>query len=245
MAPRAGHRSWLAVSGCAITIVLACGSALAAPGATLTGFPFSDEELNYTLKWPGGLTLGEGHLKAKHGNPAWEFALSLDGSIPGFALKDDYRATAQGDLCTAVFERTSAHGTRKTAEKEIVDPARNMVRRETALKGGGSSEFAVAPCVRDALTFLFYSRRELGQGRVPAAGELLFGSLYRAQLDYAGAETVTVSGKPEISDKVAVTMKGPASSFRFEMYFARDAARTPLLIKVPFALGTFSMELVR
>jgi hypothetical protein len=29
------------------------------------------------------------------------------------------------------------------------------------------------------------------------------------------------------------------------MYFARDAARTPLLVKVPFALGKFSMELVR
>jgi hypothetical protein len=29
------------------------------------------------------------------------------------------------------------------------------------------------------------------------------------------------------------------------MYFARDAARTPLLFKVPLAMGTFSMELVR
>jgi hypothetical protein len=29
------------------------------------------------------------------------------------------------------------------------------------------------------------------------------------------------------------------------MYFARDAARTPLLVKVPLALGSLSLELVR
>jgi len=231
-------------------LILAAGvlpgaaACMAAPQAPLTGFPFADEELSYTLKWPGGITLGEGHLKAKHSSTAWDFALSLDGSIPGFDVKDDYKANAPGDLCTAVFERTSTHGARKTAEKETVDDARGMVKRET-LKGGGSSEFQVMPCVRDALTFLYYSRRELGQGRVPAAREILFGNLYRAQMDYAGAETVTASGKAEVSDKVAVTMKGPASNIRFEMYFARDAARTPLLIKVPLALGTFSMELVR
>ena len=41
------------------------------------------------------------------------------------------------------------------------------------------------------------------------------------------------------------TMTGPASSIKFEMYFARDAARTPLLIKVPLQMGTFAMEIVR
>jgi hypothetical protein len=29
------------------------------------------------------------------------------------------------------------------------------------------------------------------------------------------------------------------------MLFDRDPARTPLIVKAPFALGTFSMELVR
>jgi hypothetical protein len=29
------------------------------------------------------------------------------------------------------------------------------------------------------------------------------------------------------------------------MFFARDAARTPLIIRVPLSLGTFSLELAR
>lgn len=216
----------------------------ATPPAPLTGFPFADEELSYVLKWPGGLPLGEGHLKAKQSSKGWDFTIGLDGSIPGFELKDEYKASASADLCTASFTRTATHGTRKTAETETVDGERGVARRETQ-HGGGTSELTVPPCVRDALTFLFYSRRELGQGRVPSAREILFGNLYRAQMDYGGAETVTVSGRAEVSDKVGVTLQGPASEIHFQMYFARDPARTPLLIKVPLEMGTFSMELVR
>jgi hypothetical protein len=40
-------------------------------------------------------------------------------------------------------------------------------------------------------------------------------------------------------------MTGPTSTIKFEMYFARDAARTPLLIRVPLQMGSFAMELVR
>lgn len=226
----------------ALLILAACSLAGAAQAPS--GFPFGDEDLSYALKWPGGMSLGEGHLHAKRAATSWDFSMSLDGSIPGFDVKDEYKSNAPGDLCTAVFERTSTHGSKKTAEKETVDAQKGTVKRET-LKGGGASEISVAPCVRDALTFLYYSRRELGQGRVPAASAILFGSLYRAQMDYAGAQTVTVAGKAEVSDKVAVTMQGPVAKIRFEMYFARDAARTPLVIRVPLALGSFSMELVR
>jgi len=47
------------------------------------------------------------------------------------------------------------------------------------------------------------------------------------------------------ADRIVVAMKGPASDLNFEIFFSRDASRTPLLVRVPLALGTFSMELVR
>jgi hypothetical protein len=33
--------------------------------------------------------------------------------------------------------------------------------------------------------------------------------------------------------------------YSFDVYYARDAARTPLLITAPLAMGKFSMELIR
>jgi hypothetical protein len=48
-----------------------------------------------------------------------------------------------------------------------------------------------------------------------------------------------------VTDHIQASVKGPKSDWSFEIFFARDAARTPLLIRVPFTLGSFSLELIR
>ncbi len=219
---------------------------VAAQAATLTGFPFASEALNYSINWPTGLGLGEAHLTAAHLNgDAWSFELTLDAAVPGFAVRDDYRAAAAKDLCTNAFTRTFSHGVRKSDENTTVQ--NGTAKRETV--GGGESGIPVPACVRDALTFLFYTRRELGQGRVPSSQTILFGSAYQARLDYAGAPMITIGNATAQADRLngtVTSVKNPgASPVRFEVFFARDAARTPLLVKVPLAIGTFSMELVR
>jgi hypothetical protein len=83
----------------------------------------------------------------------------------------------------------------------------------------------------------------MGQGRVPTAQKILFGGLYEISSDYTGAPMITMNESQVQTDELVCTVKGPSSSVKFEIYFARDAARTPLLIKVPLAMGTFSMEL--
>ena len=213
----------------------------------LTGFPFTAENLRYSLNWPTGIALGEAQLHSKSAVPAgsgWSLEMTLSGGIPGFEVKDTYTANASADFCTDDFSRQFAHGKRKGGEKETVDRSHGTASRMT-LNGGGKSEFTVPDCTKDALTLLFYARRELGQGRVPPAQQVLFGGLYQATLTYAGAQTIQSGGKPAVTDKIICDLMGPASTLQFEIYFARDAARTPLLFKVPFALGKFSMELVR
>ena len=81
----------------------------------------------------------------------------------------------------------------------------------------------------------------MGQGRVPPAGKIVFGGLYDIALTYTGPQPV----KTDTTDRLAVTVRGPSSNVDFELLFARDPARTPLVIKAPFALGTFSLELAR
>jgi hypothetical protein len=214
-----------------------------AAGQTLTGFPFTDETLNYSVNWPSRLSLGDASLRARHSGARWDFELSLNAGVPGFSVKDLYRATSNADLCSLSFDRATSHGARNTDEKETVDAARGVATRTAAQ--GGASDVPVPACAKDALTFLFYSRRELGQGRVPAATQILFGGTYQIRLNYAGARSVPIGGVQTLSDEVTCSVQGPASSTTFEIYFARDAARTPLLFKVPLAMGTFSMELVR
>ncbi len=210
----------------------------------LTGFPFTDEDLNYSVNWPSGINLGEAHLHAKRAGSNWNYSFTLNAGIPGFQVQDIYHGDSTADFCSSSFDRETTHGSRKVDEKETVDRARGVVTRATS-GGGGQSDIPVSGCVKDALTYLFYTREELGQGRVPAAEQILFGGLHRMSLAYAGAPMISVGGRQVQSDEVTCTVSGPSSSYTFDMYFARDPARTPLLVKAPFAMGTFSMELIR
>ncbi len=210
--------------------------------AVLTGFPFADEDLNYSVNWPSGLSLGEAHLHSKHSSENWRFEFDVDAGVPGYQVKDIYRSDATPSFCAISFDRHTSHGGHKAEETETIHGT--QATRDTG-NGGGSGKISVPDCVKDALTLLYYARRELGQGRVPNAQQILFGGLYSVRLDYGGAQTIQIAEQPAVSDKVTCTIKGPASSISFDMYFARDAARTPLLIKAPLAMGMFSMELIR
>jgi len=217
---------------------------VAAPAPALTGFPFTDETLNYNINWPSGLNLGEGRLQSKHSDTGWSFEMTLDAGVPGYAVKDSYTAHANADFCSGDFARQFLHGARKGGETETIDRSHETVTRVT-LNGGGTSEFAIPDCIKDALTLLFYTRREMGQGRVPPAQQMLFGGLYQVTLDYAGAPMIKVADKQVQSDELVCSLKGASSILQFEIYFARDPARTPLLVSVPLAVGKFSLELVR
>jgi hypothetical protein len=235
----------IALSIVMLTATLSVTS-FAAPATTpaLTGFPFADEDLTYSVNWPSGISLGEAHLHAKRSGANWIFGMALDAGVPGFPVRDTYRAESVPDFCSISFDRTTAHGSRSTEEQETIDRGRSTATRST-LKGGGNSEIHVPDCVKDALTYLFYARRELGQGRIPAAQQILLGNLYQIRVEYTGAPVIPMKNKQVQADKVTCTVKGPASEVKFDVYFDRDPARTPLVIKAPLAMGTFSMELIR
>lgn len=213
----------------------------------LKGFPFTNESLAYTVNWPSGLSLGEGNLSATSDTTGWRFELAMDASIPGFSVRDTYRSTATANLCSESLVKKSVHGSRKSDETVTIDRQASVATRRSNTGGDapGISKATVPDCIHDALTYLFYARRELGQGRVPPAQEMIFGAIYNVSLEYAGAETITVGGKPDLTDKMICHVKGPASDIRFEAYFDRDPARTPVWIRVPLPIGKFSLELVR
>jgi hypothetical protein len=230
-----------------VLLTLACAPLVLAADQ-LTGFPFQNETLRYRVTWPGGNSLGDVTMTAhKTGDGGWDFDMSTSVLIPVVPISDRYKSSANGlDLCSSTLTREISHGARKVTEKTEFHQKANQAKRETLVPaGGGKSEFAIPTCGRDALTFQYLARREMGQGRVPPAGRVFFGSSYDVKMVYTGAQDIPVAGKPVVTDHLDVSVKGPASEFNFEIFYARDAARTPLLIKIPVKVGTVSLELVR
>jgi hypothetical protein len=217
-----------------------------APIFAQAGFPFHDESLRYSINWPSGLSLGEASFSAHHTATGWSFDATLSAGIPGFSISDKYQSSSTADLCSLNLERTINHGGKKTREKTTFDQQKGTAHRVTVLpQDGGQSDFDLRACARDALSFIYFARREMGQGRVAPAEQIYLGPAYSARMEYTGAMNVPVADKPTVTDHVLVYLKGPKADFNFEIFFARDAARTPLLIRVPLSMGTFSMELVR
>lgn len=206
--------------------------------------PFQDEVLNYSINWPSGLSLGESRMEAKRAGERWELQLSLEAAVPGFAVRDRFRSISGKDLCSVQFEKDFSNGNRKAKERTSFDAEKTVATRET-LEGGGKSELRLPACPRDALGFLYHLRRELSQGRLPRSQPVYFGAVYQVRVDYGGSQTLRIGETPTPADRLTANVRGPASEITFEIFFAQDAARTPLLVRVPLAMGTFSMELVR
>lgn len=219
---------------------------LASAASAQTGFPFQNESLHYTINYSSGLSLGDANLTAHQTSNGWDFTVTIDAAVAGFNIKDKYTATMIAGFCSTEFQRDTIHGSKSAREKTTFDQEKQTAHRQTEFPSdGGYSDMNTGPCGRDAISFLYFARKELGQGRVPPPQVVYFGSPYTVQQSYTGAQTITVGDKKEVTDHLAFSVKGPKSDFSVEVFYARDAARTPLLIKVPQSVGTLSMELVR
>jgi hypothetical protein len=229
------------------SLILAAAPWLVGAAAAQTGFPFQDESLHYTVNWPSGLSLGDATLTAHKTSNGWDFTVTLDAAVPGFTIRDKYTSSMVAGYCSAELKREILHGGKTTREKTTFDQEKGTAHRVTEFPSdGGVTDRNTGPCGRDAITFAYFARKELGQGRVPPAQTAYFGSAYSVRQNYTGAQTITLADKkPEVTDHLVFSVKGPKAEFIVEVYYARDAARTPLLIKIPQTAGTLSLELVR
>ena len=96
------------------------------------------------------------------------------------------------------------------------------------------------------LAYLFYSRQEMGQGRVPAAQEMLLGRpashprRLRGRADDFGERKRSAVGQGDLHLEYGL--------FRLTVSMSTMPATPPgprCCITAPFAMGRFSMELIR
>lgn len=207
----------------------------------------AQEVLRYSINWPSGLSLGEAQLESrsmasgKDAPSRLEYNFTLDASIPGFAVIDKYRSLASMQQCSIEFEKRTQHGAKKTVETTTFKPESGVATRQT--ENGGKSDIPISGCARDALAYVFWLRSELAQGRLPSTQTILFGSPYKLSVKFGASQDLTIGNKRIPADRIEATLKGPASERQFEVFFGRDPKRQLLLVRVPLAMGSFSMEL--
>lgn len=222
----------------AIPFLLA-GAAFAATPAESSA---PGETLHYNVNWPSGLNLGEATLTSSGSPKNMHFEFDVDAGVPGFPVNDQFRSKASDGYCSAEFQKMTSQGSKKVDDQETFDPSTGTVTRGS---GPGKSEISANACGKDALTFLYFVRQELSQGRMPPRQTVFFGAPYEVRLESAGTESVKIANKLVETEHLKASVDGPSSSISFDLYFLQDKARTLALVRVPLAMGTFSMELTR
>lgn len=211
----------------------------------------SGERLRYSVNWPSGLGLGELDISASRssGDSGKAAKLTvdatLDASLPGYPISDQYKSEGTGDYCSTSFEKNFKHGTRSNNEVTTFDLKNNTLTRETKNNGGGKSDVSTGACAKDALMFIYFLRNELAHGRLPHEQQVFFGAAYNVRLDFSGTQKMKIGGALTDVDRITANVHGPSSDVTVEIFFAHDTARTPELVRVPVSLGTFSAELMK
>lgn len=213
-----------------------------APEAITAERPQS-ETLRYQVNWPSGLSLGEAQMQSLLEGSGSKLELSLSAGIPGFQVEDKFTSVINGTLCSQEFRKETQHGGRKGTEVTTFTASEGGAKavRKT-MPGGGTTELPAPACSRDALAYLYLVRAELQKGRILPAQTIFFGAQYEIRLQFQGTKQVKIAEAPMEADQLHATVRGPKSLVEFDVYFSRDAKRIPVLFRVPFVLGTFSME---
>ena len=230
-----------------LTLLLLALPATAEKKSTIVSAPPDDEVLTYSVNWPTGLSLGEGRLRTTRQKTGaaekWSTEFSLDASVPGFPVNEHAQSSTDGDFCSSQLEKTYTHGKHKAEETTKFDQQAKTAQRET--KGGGKTDISFTGCGKDALAYLDELRRELGQGRLPPPQTVYFGAAYKVSVQFTGTQRVTIGDVPVDADRLLATIKGEKTDITVELFFSKDAARKPVLVRVPLSLAIFSMELAR
>lgn len=201
------------------------------------------EALQYSVNWPSGLSLGEARLGAAKSGERYAFNFHFDASVPGFSVNTDSKSTATAQYCAVTSDKETVRGSRKSSEHTGFDQEKRIATRET--KNGGKAELPTPACGKDALSYLYFLRQELAQGRLPVQQDVFYGSPYNVRVEFGGRQSLKVGSTSYDVDRLVAHIKGPSSNFTAEIFLSHDEVRTPVLLRVPLALGTFSMELDR
>jgi hypothetical protein len=206
------------------------------------------ETLRFEVNWPSGLSLGEGELTSTFDGTKWSFGFKAEAAVPGFAVSETAESVATPNYCSLEFKKGSERGKRNTEEQTVFDSSTALATRKTlkisGVESDGKSELKIGSCPKDALTFLYFVRRELAAGRLPPAQPVYYGGPYQSRVEYTGTQSMRSGDKMVDADRLKATIKGATNEFTVDLFFARNPERTPLLVEVPVAMGKFSVEFV-
>jgi hypothetical protein len=169
---------------------------------------------------------------------------TVAAGLPQHRVSYTFTSLTDPEFCSVQFKQVLREGARTRETTFDFDQEIHIVRRT---RDGTTSENLIPPCARDPLALLYYFRQQLASGQVAVggsgiAGEFHLGSDYSVRYNPIAAETEMPGSKRGTENGFHFTVRG-SEEHSFEVWLRLDDARTPVAIRVPFSLATFSAVL--
>ncbi|MBI3894572.1 MAG: DUF3108 domain-containing protein [Acidobacteria bacterium] len=235
------RKVWMVTVGWVILLGASSGDPVARAAPSFSPLT-SGERLTYRLLWPSGLNLGEAILEASPSATETHFQMTVEISLPQYVLRHSSSSVAAGEgLCSLQFREDVDDGTKKWWEETIeFDQVAHEAHRT---RNGQTTTDSIPECAQDPITFLYYFRSRLAEGKPSDSGTLYRGGSFTVRVRAAGSETVPFRGQQRPTEKFVVTYPSQNQEMTFELWLSTDAERLPLRMRVPSPLAVFTAEL--
>jgi Protein of unknown function (DUF3108) len=205
----------------------------------------SGERLTFNLLWPSGLDLGEAFLEASKAGQEIHLKATVAAELPQHRIGYTLDSITDEQFCSVRASETLQEGADMRETSYEFDQEQHVVRRS---RDGETTEHPIPPCARDPLALLYHFRRQLALGQVPigtpeAVGAFFLDGDYSVRYEAITPETVGPGSNQWEGDRFFITAGGADGEHRFEMWVRPDNLRTPVAIRIPFPLATFTAEL--
>ena len=208
-------------------------------------YPWPEGELlTFDIYWPSGVALGEATLTAKSVKDVLFFAASVEVALPQGRILYKFSSSADAALCSREFRQSVQRSGKFWEEISKFDALSSKVQ---VSRDGHTREFSAGKCERDPLTYLYYLRTRAVAGPRPASDTLLLTGPLKLQLSAHTGENVKINRTERHGDRYVIhyppSARSGVSAGPFELWLDGTIKQTPIAVRLPLPLATFSAEL--
>jgi hypothetical protein len=198
------------------------------------------EKLVFEIFWPSGVSMGEATLEAKSIKDNLYFSAVAEVGLPQGRILYKYSSIASPDLCSREFRQSVERPGKFWEEitKFDADTGKATISRD-----GRSREVSAAKCSRDPLALLYYYRAQAAAGKKASSETLFLGAPLSLRIEAKGKEQIKIKQTERRGEHYKVAYPSAAGERSLELWLSDSPAQTPIAVRLPLPLATFSAEL--
>lgn len=203
--------------------------------------PWTDgEKLELDIFWPSGVAMGEATLEAKSAKDNVLLTANVEVALPQGRILYRFSSTTSPELCSREFHQSVE---RSGKFWEEITRFNSETGTAAVSRDGRTRDVPAGKCARDPLAYLYYYRVQAAAGKKPAGDSLFLTGPLQLRVQAAAKESIKINHVERQAERYQISYPMEEGSGMIELWLDGSPRQTPVAVRVPLPLATFSAEL--